>query len=55
VKGAKEKAIHVQVVVVENSKKAAHATDDFVHEYPWVSIGIAAGVGVLAGLLINRD
>jgi ElaB/YqjD/DUF883 family membrane-anchored ribosome-binding protein len=25
-----------------------------VHEHPWASIGIAAGVGVLVGLLINR-
>lgn len=54
-KGATEKAAHVQIVVVENGKKAARATDDFVHEHPWSSIGIAAGVGVLVGLLINRD
>ena len=52
---ARKKAIDVQVVVVENGKKAAHTTDDFVHEHPWASIGIAAGVGLLAGLLINRD
>jgi ElaB/YqjD/DUF883 family membrane-anchored ribosome-binding protein len=45
----------VQVVVVENGKIAARATDDFVHEYPWVSIGMGAGFGVLVGLLINRD
>jgi ElaB/YqjD/DUF883 family membrane-anchored ribosome-binding protein len=49
------KATHVRVVVVENGKKATRATDDFVHEYPWTCIGIAAGVGVLVGLLINRD
>lgn len=53
-KQAKEKATDVQVVVVEKGKKAAHATDDYVHEHPWTSIGIAAGVGVLIGLLINR-
>ena len=35
-------------------EKAARATDDYVHEHPWQSIGIAAGVGVLIGLLINR-
>src|SRR5258706_9328278 len=53
-KQAKEKAADVQVVVVEKGKKAARATDDYVHEHPWASIGIAAGVGVLVGLLINR-
>ncbi len=51
---AKEKAAHVQVVVVEKGKQAAHATDDYAREHPWASIGIAAGVGVLAGLLLNR-
>jgi ElaB/YqjD/DUF883 family membrane-anchored ribosome-binding protein len=53
-KQAKEKATDVQVVVVEKGKKAARATDDYVHEHPWTSIGVAAGVGVLIGLLINR-
>lgn len=53
-KQAKEKAADVQVVVVEKGKKAARATDDYVHDHPWTSIGIAAGVGVLIGLLINR-
>ena len=51
---AKEKAADVQVVVVEKGKKAVRATDDYVHERPWTAIGIAAGVGVLVGLLINR-
>lgn len=45
-KQAKEKAADVQVVVVEKGKKAARATDDYVHEHPWTSIGVAAGVGV---------
>jgi ElaB/YqjD/DUF883 family membrane-anchored ribosome-binding protein len=53
-KQAKEKAADVQVVVVEKGKKAARVTDDYVHEHPWTAIGIAAGVGVLVGLLVNR-
>ncbi|WP_429364363.1 DUF883 family protein [Paraburkholderia sp. GAS32] len=51
---AKEKAAGVQVIVVEKSRKAAHATDDYVHEQPWTFVGIAAGVGVLVGLLASR-
>jgi len=51
---AKEKVVDARVVVVEKGKKAVRATDDYVHEHPWASIGIAAGIGVLAGLLINR-
>ncbi|TAL55650.1 DUF883 family protein [Pandoraea sp.] len=53
-KQAKEKASDVQVVVVEKSKQAARATDDYVHDHPWQAVSIAAGVGLLLGLLINR-
>jgi ElaB/YqjD/DUF883 family membrane-anchored ribosome-binding protein len=53
-KQAKEKAADAQVVVVERGRKAARATDDYVHEHPWASIGIAAGIGMVIGLLINR-
>ncbi|UDG82977.1 putative protein YqjD [Candidatus Vallotia lariciata] len=53
-KQAKEKASDVQVVVVKKGKKAARATDDYVHDHPWTSIGVATGIGMLIGLLINR-
>jgi len=25
-----------------------------VHEHPWTAVGIAAGIGMLIGLVINR-
>ena len=43
-----------QEVVVEKTKEAAKATDEFVHENPWRSIAIGAGVGLLLGLAISR-
>lgn len=39
---------------VRQVKTAARATDRYVHDNPWQTIGIAAGVGVLLGLLISR-
>ena len=39
---------------VDRAKAAARATDDYVHDNPWQAIGIAAVVGVLVGLLMNR-
>ena len=39
---------------VDRAKAAARATDDYVHDNPWQAIGIAAAVGVLIGLLMNR-
>jgi ElaB/YqjD/DUF883 family membrane-anchored ribosome-binding protein len=53
-KSASEKIVDLQDVVVEKGKLAARATDDYVHENPWKAVGIAAGVGFLLGLLVNR-
>jgi ElaB/YqjD/DUF883 family membrane-anchored ribosome-binding protein len=43
-----------QQALVERSKAAAAATDRFAHENPWKVAGIAAGLGLLLGLLIGR-
>lgn len=51
---AKTDLIHLQEAAVAKAKAAGHATDEFVHENPWKSIGIAAGVGLLMGLLVSR-
>jgi ElaB/YqjD/DUF883 family membrane-anchored ribosome-binding protein len=42
-------------VVINKSKECAEIADDYVRENPWTAVGIAAGVGVLLGLLIRRD
>ena len=39
---------------VDHAKAAARATDDYVHDNPWRAIGVAAAVGVVVGLLMNR-
>jgi ElaB/YqjD/DUF883 family membrane-anchored ribosome-binding protein len=41
-------------VLVERSKEAADIADDYVRENPWSAIGIAAGVGLVIGLLLRR-
>ena len=51
---AKTGLIEAQAVVVEKAKAAAKATDGYVHENPWKSISIAAGAGLLIGLLVGR-
>jgi ElaB/YqjD/DUF883 family membrane-anchored ribosome-binding protein len=42
-------------VVIQRSKEAADFADDYVRENPWSAIGIAAGVGLLVGLLMRRS
>lgn len=51
---AKVRLAEAQASVVEKVKVAAKTTDDYVHENPWQSVGIAAAVGLLLGALISR-
>jgi ElaB/YqjD/DUF883 family membrane-anchored ribosome-binding protein len=51
---AKLRLQELQGEAVDSAKAAARATDDYVHDNPWQAIGIAAAVGFLAGLLMNR-
>ncbi len=51
---AKVDLVHLQQAAVAKARAAGHATDEFVHENPWKSIGISAGVGLVVGLLIGR-
>jgi len=51
---AKVKMAEAQAALLARTKEAARATDVYVHENPWRAIGVAAGVGVVIGLLIGR-
>lgn len=51
---AKVKLAEAEDVIVQRGKQAARATDDYVRDNPWRAVGIAAGVGLVIGLLIGR-
>lgn len=40
--------------VITRSKDAVRATDQYVNDHPWQSVGLAAAVGLIAGMLIAR-
>jgi len=42
-------------VVIKKSKECAEIADDYVRENPWSAVGIAAGLGLVLGLLIRRS
>jgi len=50
----KEQWMQIQDQAVQYSREAAQNTDKFVREKPWQAVGIAAAVGLVAGLLIRR-
>ena len=43
----------IQDTVTTKSKAAAEATDAYVHENPWKVVGMAAGLGLIVGLLLR--
>jgi|SRR5882724_6530048 ElaB/YqjD/DUF883 family membrane-anchored ribosome-binding protein len=54
VRVARERLMNTQEEVVKRAKVAAKETDNYVRENPWQSIGIAAGVAFIIGVLVSR-
>ena len=53
-KVVKERLISAEKNAIAQTRKAAKATDEFVHESPWKAIAITACAGILVGMLIKR-
>ncbi len=51
---AKGRLSELENSAMKKTKEAARAADEYVHENPWKAVGVAAGVGLLVGLLIRR-
>ena len=51
---AKTRLVDVEHKVAAQARSAARATDGWVHEHPWTAVGLAAGIGILVGLALNR-
>jgi ElaB/YqjD/DUF883 family membrane-anchored ribosome-binding protein len=44
----------IQETMSTKTKAAAEATDAYVHENPWKVVGMAAGLGLIIGLILAR-
>ena len=51
---AKLRLADAEATLVDRTKAAARATDDYVQENPWRAVGVAAGIGLLLGVIIGR-
>ncbi len=51
---AKIRLADAEEMLVDRTKAAARATDDYVNDNPWRAVGIAAGIGLLLGIIIGR-
>ena len=51
---ARVRLADAEAALVDRTKAAARATDEYVHDNPWQAVGVAAGIGLVIGLLIGR-
>jgi ElaB/YqjD/DUF883 family membrane-anchored ribosome-binding protein len=51
---AKTRLTEVEEEAMRRAREIAEAADEYVHENPWQSVGIAAGIGLVLGLLLAR-
>jgi ElaB/YqjD/DUF883 family membrane-anchored ribosome-binding protein len=51
---AKARLFDIEGQLEQKAKEAAKLTEDYVQDHPWQTLGIAAAIGVLVGLLLNR-
>jgi ElaB/YqjD/DUF883 family membrane-anchored ribosome-binding protein len=52
VKQAKERLAGLQDEAIDRAQALAGDTNDFVRSNPWQAVGIAAGVGLVLGILL---
>jgi ElaB/YqjD/DUF883 family membrane-anchored ribosome-binding protein len=50
---ARERLRELQDEAYARSREAARATDEYVRANPWQSLGVAAGVALLAGFVVG--
>lgn len=51
---AKARISQAGYAAADQTRIAARATDDYVHENPWTAVGVAAAVGIVLGVLMSR-
>jgi ElaB/YqjD/DUF883 family membrane-anchored ribosome-binding protein len=51
---AKVRLSEVEQEAVRRAREVADAADEYVRENPWQAVGVAAGIGLVLGLLLAR-
>lgn len=51
---ARERLSEVEEEALRRARELADATEEYVRDNPWQSLGIAAGIGLVLGVLIAR-
>ena len=54
VRAAKDRLATIEDQALEHARALAGDADDYVRDNPWQAVGIAAGIGLVLGLLMSR-
>jgi ElaB/YqjD/DUF883 family membrane-anchored ribosome-binding protein len=54
VRQAKDRLAGIEQETLERAQALAGDTNEFVRANPWQAVGIAAGIGLVLGLLVSR-
>lgn len=54
IKQVRSRIDHLERDAIRTVKDAATEAEDYVRDNPWQAIGVAAGVGLVLGLLLSR-
>lgn len=54
VRQAKERLAVIEDQALEHARALAGDADEYVRDNPWHAVGIAAGVGLVLGMLLSR-
>jgi len=50
----KPRLANMEAVLRDKARVAASVADEYVHHNPWTALGVAAGFGIVIGLLAGR-
>ena len=53
-KAARERLEQLEDLALQRTRAAVKAADTYVRANPWQAVGIAAGIGLILGLLLRR-
>lgn len=51
---AKTSLADAEQMIVDKTRQAATATDEYVRGNPWTAVGVASAIGLLIGFLVSK-
>lgn len=51
---ARQRLAGAEEATLREVREAAESAEGYVREHPWQAVGVAAGIGLLLGLLLSR-